>query len=177
MNTNDSFVNQSESGSNTVTQAELNARLQETIEALRAAYRVFETANNAMSHLNKADNWATFDVWGGSGLFSHLIKYDHIDKAQSDFDLLDSQLYDLQKELRDVKIYESVKSPQYDITTKAVDFFFDNIFTDLNIRSRIRQDKAQMSELIIKINWIITKLECSKMEIEKQLSDSARQTL
>lgn len=177
MNTNDSFGNPSCTCTGGSTQAELHQRLRETNEALQAAYRVYTTANNAMSHLNKADNWATFDVWGGKGLFSHLIKYDHIDKAQSDFDVLDSQLYDLQKELQDVKVYEPLHTPEVDMTTKMVDFFFDNIFTDLNVRKRIREDKTVMSELIIKVNWIITKLECSKMELLKLLKNEERQPL
>lgn len=149
----------------------LSRQLVETDEALRAASRVLSTASSAMQHLDSAESWATFDVWVKGGILSHMAKYEHIDNAQSDFNRLHSQMKDLQKELRDVNLLDAPALSGIDSTTRVIDFWFDNIFTDLNVRDRIRGDKEQLGKLFDRIHGIIRKLESNKKEINKKLAD------
>lgn len=149
----------------------LAKQLIETDEAIRAAERVKSTADNAMAHLNSAESWATYDVWTRGGLFSHMAKYDHIDNAQSDFNRLYSQMKDLQKELSDVNIIDTMGFAGVDSTTRAIDFWFDNIFTDMNVRSRIREDKEELRILFGKIESIISKLEKNKSGITRRIGE------
>lgn len=150
----------------------LTHQLIETEEALEAANRVTNTANSAMQHLESSENWATYDIWGGGGIISHLAKYDHIDEAKMQFNRLNSQVKDFEKELLDVSINDTYISLGIDSTTRAVDFWFDNIFTDLRVRDKIRDDMEQLRNLCDKINRVINKLESNRVEVKKKLGEA-----
>lgn len=152
-------------------QEQLAKQLVETKEASRAANKVMDTASTAKQHLEGAESWATFDVWTRGGIFSHMAKYDNIDNAQSEFNTLAIQLEELQKELSDVNLFENLEITEIDDTTRAIDFWFDNIFTDLNVREKIREDMDQLDRLSFKLNAIIKKLENNNFEIKTKLNE------
>lgn len=147
----------------------LQRQLIEMDEALHTANRAKNTAKNAMNHLDSAESWATYDVWFKSGVFSHMAKYDHIDQAESDFNRLSSQLKDLRKELSDININDAPGLASIDSSTRAVDFWFDNIFTDLRVRDRIRGNIDQVRSVYGNISRIISKIENKKREIHERL--------
>ncbi len=149
----------------------LQKQLIETDEAIRAAKMAKGTAKSAMGHLGSAESWATYDVWAKGGILSHMAKYDHVDKAEADFNRLSSQLKILKKELLDVNINDAPGLTNIDSTTRAIDYWFDNIFTDLNVRDKIRGNIDQMRSVSGNIDRIITKLENRKIEINSKLSD------
>lgn len=149
----------------------LSRQLVETDEALRAANRVISTADNAMEHLESAEKWATYDVWLKGGLLSHMAKYEHIDNAEESFNRLSSQMDDLQRELSDISIPGTPSFSGVDSTTRAVDFWFDNIFTDLSVRDRIRDDSEQLSTLRNQVCGVISKLKGNKSVIHQKLQD------
>ncbi|MHB8065361.1 MAG: hypothetical protein ACYDG2_22575 [Ruminiclostridium sp.] len=147
-------------------------QLVETEEALKAANRVINTSNSAMQHLESAESWATYDAWTRGGIFSHMAKYDHIDEAQSDFSRLNSQVKDFEKELLDVNIQGTYESLGIDSTTRAIDFWFDNIFTDLSVRDKIRDDMKNLRNLCDRINRALNKLESNRVEVKKKLGET-----
>lgn len=142
----------------------LSKQLVEIDEAKAVAYIVLGTAQSALEHLQSAEGWATYDIWARGGVISHMAKYNHIDNAQADFNRLSYQIKDLEKELSDIKIFETTYNMGIDSTTRMFDFWFDNIFTDLNVRDKIRNDKEDVSKLIQRIKSIITKIEENKIE-------------
>ncbi len=146
-------------------------QLAETEEALRAANRVTGTARQALEQLEKADNWATYDVWMKGGIFSHMAKYEHIDQAEESFNRLNSQLDHLRRELSDVNLPGSVALTGIDSSTRTFDFWFDNIFTDLNVRNRIRDNSQQIRMLCGQINSIAGRLEGNIASIGQKLRD------
>lgn len=150
----------------------LSRQLTETNEAIGVANRVLSTASSAMKHLESAESWATYDVWSRGGIISHMAKYDHLDDAQQAFNRLSSQVKDLEKELMDVKIYASYDSLGIDSTTRVIDFWFDNIFTDLNVRDKIRGDMEELRMLYGRINSIISKLQSNRNDLQKRLSEA-----
>lgn len=146
-------------------------QLAETEEALRAAERVISTADTAMEHLDSAEDWATFDVWTRGGIFSHIAKYEHIDNAKYCFNHLNSQLEDLQKELEDLNLTGISSLDGIDSTTRTIDFWFDNIFTDMNVRQRIRDDNERVSDLRIKISGLTDKLKNDMSVIKSRIRE------
>lgn len=152
-------------------QDHLIRQLTETDEALRAANRAKSTADSAVEHLDKAESWATYDVWFSKGIFSHMAKYDHIDSAQEEFDRLNSQMRDLQKELQDINLSAEFQPSGIDSTTRVIDFWFDNIFTDLNVRDQIRDDQERMRRLYGKIDQIAESLEGTKSDLIARVRD------
>ena len=115
-------------------------------------------------------NWATYDAWTKGGIISHMAKYDHIDQAEADFNRLSSQLKVLKKELSDININDAPGLTNIDSTTRAIDYWFDNIFTDLNVRDKIRGNIDQIRSVYGNIDRIITKLENRKREVNSRIS-------
>lgn len=152
-------------------QDSLAKRLVETEEAMNAAKRALSTAGSAMEHLRSAENWAAFDTWTRGGIISHMAKYQHIDNAEEDFNRLDSQLEDLGKELQDISLSGIPGIGGIDSTTRTIDFWFDNIFTDLNVRRRIGDDYEKISELHDRISVIVQKLYNDIAEINNRLKE------
>lgn len=152
-------------------QDSLSKQLGETKEALRAANRAISTVDTAMEHLGSAESWATYDVWFKGGIISHMAKYSHIDNAEEAFHRLSSQLEELKRELSDVDISGVSGFSGIDSTTRAIDFWFDNIFTDLNVRSRIRNDSEQLSGTRRQINNIIRRLDGNISSINRKLQE------
>lgn len=147
----------------------LSKQLAETEEAIRAGKRALSTARCVLDHLDSAEGWATFDVWSRGGIISHIAKYSHIDNAADDLNILNSQIEDLQKELKDLSLSGVTSLDGIDSTTRAVDFWFDNIFTDLNVRGRIREDNERVSGLRDTISGIVYKLDNNVSEIQNRL--------
>jgi len=153
----------------------LTRQLVETDEAMRAAERVISTAKSAIGHLESAESWATYDVWTRGGLLSHMAKYNHVDNAENDYNRLHSQLKDLHKELADVIFLDAIELKGLDSSTRALDFWLDNIFTDLSVRNRIRENKDELINLLDKIRGIVNKLERNKSQINSQIAEIERQ--
>lgn len=147
------------------------AKIMELGEAIKAAQTVLSTAGNAMEHLSSAEGWATFDVWARGGLISHMAKYDHIDHAQENLNTLSYQLKKLEKELADVELTVIIEGVGIDPTTRAFDFWFDNIFTDLNVRDKIYKDQEKLNKLIEGIANVEKELTKRRMIIASRLEE------
>ncbi len=155
-------------------QQHLSTQLAETEEAIHAADRVISAASSALGHLDSAEGWATYDVWSRGGILSHMAKYEHIDDAQAQMNHLSSLIRDFESELKDVNMHQVCQTVGIDSTTRAVDFWFDNIFTDLNVRDKIREDISQVNLLIRQVESIINKLESNKSELTKGLHEAQK---
>lgn len=147
-------------------------QLAEIDEAIKAGNRVINTADGAISHLESAESWATYDIWAGDGILSHLAKYEHIDDAKAEFNRLNSQLQDFKKELLDININTTFASLGIDSTTRAVDFWFDNIFTDCSVRDKIREDMESVRNLRNKVSKSINTLKNNRTEVTKMFSEA-----
>lgn len=146
-------------------------QLVETEEALKAAIRARSMAETAAGHLESAEKWATYDVWFKSGIISHMAKYEHIDNAEMAFTRLYSQLRELKRELADVNFDGIPEISTISSSTRVIDYWFDNIFTDLKVRDKIRTDLYQLDRIFSSISQIIHKLENNKRNIENRLKN------
>ncbi|PHV70953.1 hypothetical protein CS063_08010 [Sporanaerobium hydrogeniformans] len=140
---------------------ELRSQLFEINEAISAGYRAQHTGETAEGLLGSARNWATYDAFTNGGLLSHMVKYDKIDSAQIEINRLQVQLQSFIRELEDVKDINLQGEFGIDNSTRTIDFWFDNIFTDLRVRNKIDSDSKKVLESIHHIKRIIDKL-CQK---------------
>jgi hypothetical protein len=111
-----------------------------------------------IAELDSADNWSTYDVWFKGGIISHAAKYDHLDKVSDLSGRLNAQLSDLRRELADVDRIAQIEMNTYSSGTRVMDFFFDNIFTDLSVRDRVRDDLESVRQIMGRINRVKTQL-------------------
>ena len=102
-----------------------------------------DTAESILSSLDSADNWGTFDLFGG-GLIADLAKHSHLDTAQDQIEQLQIQLSRFRTELSDVTI-EAEMQAQVDGFLLFADYFFDGLFVDWMVLDRIHQSQSQVS--------------------------------
>ena len=150
------------------------AQITEIREAISAAARAKSTALSAQESLKSAQGWATYDAFTRGGIISHIAKYSHIDSAEQNFSILSSQLRDLKTELGDVGGMSAGGLSEISSTQRAVDFWFDNIFTDLSVRGQILDNAEQLERLLRGINATESALNAKLRECETELAANRR---
>ena len=99
--------------------------------------------------LGSADSWSAYDTWFGGGLVSSSIKHDRIDAAGRLIAAAQDALVDLARELADV---ESVAGLRADLgispTARTFDVWFDNVFSDLSVRSSIKDSQVRVDAAV-----------------------------
>lgn len=107
-------------------------------EAVSATDRVLETIDYALKELGKAKNWGIFDIFKG-GMISSYVKHDKMENAEIAVKNLREEFLILEKELGDVGMdLENYEIPS--TSSKFLDIFVDNIFSDLKNQSRIKEN-------------------------------------
>ena len=150
------------------------AQITEIGEAVRAAGRALYTANTIADSLDSAEGWATYDAFTRGGLISHMAKYSHIDEAEASFNILSHNLRELKSELADVQGLSVSGLTEISSGQRTLDFWFDNIFTDLSVRGQIQDNAEQINQLIRSINKAISALELKRSEMERALEQNRR---
>lgn len=148
------------------------SQMTEIEEALRAANRAKSTAQSALKSLESAEGWATYDLIARGGILSHMAKYSHIDSAEQSFHVLSSQLRDLKSELNDVHGLTVSGLSEISAGQRTIDFWFDNIFTDLSVRGQIKDNVEEMHHLLDNINTAMSALESKLREAEAKLAEN-----
>jgi len=143
-------------------------------EAMSAAARAKTTAQSARESLKSAQGWATYDAFTRGGIISHIAKYSHIDNAEQNFSILSSQLRDLKTELRDVNGMNVNDFREISLSQRMVDFWFDNIFTDLSVRGQIKHNIEQLSKLLQGIETAESVLNIKLEDYETELTVNRR---
>jgi len=149
-------------------------QMSEIREAMNAASRAKSTALSAQESLKSAKGWATYDALTSGGIISHIAKYSHIDDAERNFNVLSSQLRALRKELGDVAGMNTGGLNEISSTQRAVDFLFDNIFTDLSVRGQIKNNSEEINRLLRGIISAESALKTKQRECEAKLAANRR---
>lgn len=127
-------------------------------EALYAGSLVLSQIQAALSKLDDAEGWSTWDLMGG-GLVADMMKYSSMDEAQTLMEGVQSDLRRYQAELADVA-REAEFSLQQDGFTQAMDVWFDSFFADWAVRDRIVQSGDQLRNV-----------ECRVQTMQRQLNE------
>ena len=155
------------------------SRQKEMEEAVRAGRRAQDITVEIKNHLDEAKSWSTVDIIGG-GILSDVIKYDAIGKAKGMTDQLQLALHSFRTELADV-----TEELHGDVNTEIssalcfADYFFDNLFTDWLVRTRINESREKVDQTCTQIQKILQNL-CSRQEesvrvqsqLEKELEEA-----
>jgi hypothetical protein len=105
----------------------------------------------------------------GRGIISHMVKYSHIDDAERNFHTLSSQLRSLKSELSDVKGLALPWLNQISSGQRMVDFWSDNIFTDLSVRSKVSENADKIRELFKNIKDVEKSLKSKLIHLDTEI--------
>lgn len=150
------------------------SQITEVKEALNAAARVKSTAQKSLESLKSAEGWATYDLFARGGIISHMAKYSHLDNAEQCFHVLSSQLRELNSELNDVEGLSISGLNEISSGQRIIDFWFDNIFTDLSVRGKIKDNSEQIRNLLTNINALEATLNSRQKQLEAKLTENKR---
>ncbi len=134
----------------------LEGQIKEIQEALAAGQAALGTADHILSSLDSAEGWGTWDLMGG-GLISDMVKHGHLDEAQQQVECLQVQLRRFKTELTDVTISADMQIG-IDGFLCFADYFFDGLFADWAVLSKINQSQTQVQDTKSQIEHVISRL-------------------
>lgn len=134
------------------------ANIKEIDEAIAAGNRAAEKLREAESSLDSAEGWGMWDMFGGGGLITDMIKHSHIDDARNTASEVQSLLNHFNTELADVKITSQI-AIEIEGFTKFADFFFDGLIADWVVQSRIKDSLESVNKVKGQVNVVLTKLQ------------------
>lgn len=121
-------------------------------EAIVAADRALEALDRALDCLDGASGWGLLDMFGG-GLFSTFLKHSNIEDANEAMKEAKDALNEFSRELADVDKDLCLDIDIGSFLTFA-DYFFDNIFTDMLVQSKIADAKKEVERAIYEVEDI-----------------------
>jgi uncharacterized small protein (DUF1192 family) len=103
---------------------EIISRMTDAKETLVTASRVHTSAQKAMRCMQNVNSWASVDTaqTRGSGMISHIARYDNLDAAEENVNTLKSQLAVLKKELSRIQNFTPPKFTSITNSGNVVDF-------------------------------------------------------
>lgn len=147
--------------------ADLRATLKELKEAINVGRVVQSSLEMAQRSLDKAEDWGTWDMFGG-GFISTSAKHSNIDDAVAYIGEARAHVSKFQRELMDVNMSVSI---DVDISSfdKFADYFFDGLFADWNVQSKINSSQGSVNSALSRISQINYSLEANIREVERKL--------
>ncbi|OBW60124.1 hypothetical protein A9986_02795 [Solibacillus silvestris] len=107
-------------------------------EAIDAGKQAFNKLTDAGSQLQDAKSYSTWDTFLGGGFIATALKHDKLEETNSYLHEAQMALQRFQNELLDIKeIRQKTLEVHTDGFVMFTDYFFDNIFTDWSIHSKI----------------------------------------
>lgn len=125
----------------------LQAQLVQIREATDAGKSALESLRTGAKLLGSARSWSTFDTCFDGGVLTSLIKHDKLDGVVAHLRLADATLKLFTTELADIHT-AGVQLLELDSFTKVFDVWFDNLFTDLEVQSRIDDAQKKVANAI-----------------------------
>lgn len=133
-------------------------QLREIDEAMGAGRAALDQVGVIMGSLESAEGWGTWDLLGG-GLLSDMAKYSHLDDAQAAAEQLQVLLSRFHTELADVQMVGVDTTVAVDGFLRFADYFFDGVFTDWAVLSRIENSMESIKETGRQVEQVLFNLE------------------
>lgn len=151
---------------------ELKLDIKEVNEAIFAGENAYNALVEMKEPLESAKGWGTWDLLGG-GFFSDIMKHSHLDDANRLSYNVQHHLKVFQKELADVNEFTEIKV-NISSFAKFADFFFDGLFADWFVQSRINESLSNVESAIRRVKNILDDLRRSlrDLEVEKAQTES-----
>lgn len=140
--------------------------LREVQEAIQAGLAAQRALGEMISDLSGAENWGVWDMVGG-GIMSTFAKHGCLDDAQDAAYEARRALSRFRTELADVS---SDQVPDVELGDFAAfaDYFFDGLFVDLFVQSRIREARDQVEAVTQRVERLIVRLRDERENLEEK---------
>lgn len=139
-------------------------------EAITVGHNALQSLNSARKTLKSAQNWGAWDIMGG-GIISHVNKHENIRTANHRISTAKRILNRYNKELRDIHFDTNVSQVYISDMDHTMDFWFDNIFTDMAIQNKIRDGLYRVDKSIHEVRTTLTVVENMKNQKIRHIAD------
>ena len=126
-------------------------------EAINLTNQILGYVEQAERSLSSARNWGFFDVLGG-GFIVDMIKHHKLGKAREAMESVNYLMQHLQQVLGSLQLPADYRMQIGDFATFA-DFFFDGVFADIYMQSKIMQSLDEVRRLKNKLYELKSRLE------------------
>ena len=141
----------------------------ETNEAEQAGIAVLESLSDIISGLDAADVLSTWDLITDSSLILDFLKHDKLDAAEASLLHLEQTVYTFARELRDLDFVFESDLETISSTQRALDIFFDNLFSDWGTKVIIEKNIENLKKLQDSTEDVMESLAAKKRELETTL--------
>ena len=141
----------------------------ETNEAEQAGLAVLEALSDIISGLDAADAISTWDLITDSCLILDFLKNDKLDAAEASLLHLEQTVYTFARELRDLDFVFESDLETISSTQRALDIFFDNLFSDWGTKAIIEKNLENLKKLQDSTEDVMESLAAKKRELETTL--------
>lgn len=141
----------------------------ETNEAEQAGLAVLESLSDIISGLDAADAISTWDLITDSSLILDFLKNDKLDAAEASLLHLEQTVYTFARELRDLDFVFESDLETISSTQRALDIFFDNLFSDWGTKVIIEKNIENLKKLQDSTEDVMESLAAKKRELETTL--------
>lgn len=145
------------------------AEAREVDEALSAGSAAQVALRSAADLLSSARSWSAYDTFAGGGLISSVVKHDRLDQAGATMRQADAHLAQFTRELADVDLDE-VGPVGVSGTLRGFDILFDNIISDLMVRSRILDAAERVDQALARVSRAQASLRTHQAVLEADLT-------
>ncbi|MCT7660816.1 hypothetical protein [Mycobacterium deserti] len=135
----------------------LEAELAELDQATDAGLRALEHLCAASEEFDSARSWSAYDTWFDGGVVSSMVKQGKLDAGVAHMRRADAALKRFATELADVDM-TGANRLELGKFTRIFDVWFDNIFSDLAVRSTIIDGQDDVAESISGVKAMLTQL-------------------
>ena len=148
----------------------IKSEIKEIDEIFIAGEQVLNAFSGAISNLHTAKNWGIFDMLGGN-FIANIGKHIKIDAARKSLSEAKVRLQIFEHELKDISVSDEVNIDIGRFMTVA-DFFFDNIFVDFMVQSKINDSINKINQANRYVKVKLASLEFRKKELKSNLEKS-----
>lgn len=156
--------------------SQLISRRKELKEAIQAGNNLMRGLEGVKENLTSAGNWGMWDMLGG-GLLSTAMKHSKIDEAKHEINRVQSLLNIFHRELKDVGEVIDVRNIEIGSFLTFADYFFDGLFVDWSVQSKINEAKDRVYETIHKVRGIMGKLNRELHEVDTKEEEIEKERL
>lgn len=115
-----------------------------------------------------ARTWSNWDSFGGGGMLTDMMKYDRLDEATASLKSSNQALQALSRELADLGM-AAVGAVQTDNLTRGFDVWFDNIFSDMSVRTRIINAHERVKQMRAAVAQVMAQIEAEHAKVAQQI--------
>ena len=156
-------------------QSIVQSMLQEINEARSAGNTANTLLSTAISQLDSARGYSTWDTFLGGGMIVTAMKHSAIDDSEDTIHKAQMALHRFRTEVKDVQALEAnsfvVERGEF---IKMADYFFDDIFSEWTIHSRISKSQENLQNTVKDVVKVMQSLAGKKNVLEMELNEIKR---